>query len=146
MSKLEGTNDSLSIEAYVTPALSSLLPVFIAIADTVVALHHLQGEDLHLHVVARVHGLVLVVLHEDVDIVVQVQAVLVNWSGVIEQSSFTSHHVRILLDKVGTSLNEHSALLLLEMFYTDFLYSHVAHDTLKLYGKMCGLSYGRTGQ
>lgn len=114
--------------------------------DTVVALHHLQGEDLHLHVVARVHGLVLVALHEDVDIVVQVQAVLVNWSGVIEQSSFTSHHVRILLDKVGTSLNEHSALLLLEMFYTDFLFRHVAHDTLKLYGKMCGLSNGRTGQ
>ena len=95
MSKLKGTNDSLSTEAYINPTLSSLLPV-ITIADTVVALHHLQGEDLHLHVVAHVHGLVLVVLHEDVDIVVQVQAVLVNWSGVTEQSSYTSHHVRIV--------------------------------------------------
>ena len=96
MSKLKGTNDSLSIEAYINPTLSSLLPVFNTIADTVVALHHLQGEDLHLHVVARVHGLVLVVLREDVDIVVQVQAVLVNWPGVTKQSSYTSHHVRIV--------------------------------------------------
>ena len=95
MSRLKGTNDSPSIEAYINPTLSSLLPVFITIADTIVALHHLQGEDLHLYVVARIHGLVLVVLHEDVDIVVQVQAVLVNWSGVIEQSNYTSH-VRIV--------------------------------------------------
>lgn len=64
--------------------------------DTVVALHHLQDEGLHLHGVAHVHGLVLVVLHEDVDIVVQVQAVLVNWLDVIEQSSYTSHRVRII--------------------------------------------------
>lgn len=50
------------------------------------------------------------------------------------------------MDKVGISLNEHSAPLPLEMFYTDFLYRQVAHDILKLYGKMCGLSNGTTGQ
>ena len=95
MSKLKGRNHSHSIEAYIKPSVL-LLHIFITITAIVVALHHLHGEDPHLHGVARVHGPVLVVLHEDVNIVVPVQAVLVNWWSVIEQSSYTSHHVSIV--------------------------------------------------
>lgn len=58
--------------------------ILLNFTDTVVALHHHQEEDLHLHAAAHVQGLVLVVQHEDVGTVAPAQVVLVNWSSIIE--------------------------------------------------------------